>query len=220
MGLRIIERVREEYGGDADAHVAEQFNPFTNPSNAKKALQLKPNRHLFSNADKEDIEGGFLIDDDGLDGGGFLPEGHDESEVPHEVGELTVEDERDPADSDPLNGSPVLNSGIVNRGPPVTDNNEEALPEADLDDRVTVPKKASKNGKKAATTTSGPKGNAPTNSPKRREAPKRKAARKSETALKSHFVEHDSDEGDNSDRGSLTSRAVAVKKPAKKRKFN
>ena len=218
MGLRIIERVREEYG-DADAHVAEELNPFTNPSKAKKALQLTPNRHISSNADKEDIGGGFLIDDDDLDGGGFLPEGHNELEVPRGVGELTVEDERDPADSDPLNGSPVMNSGIVNRGPPVTDNSEEALTEAELDDRITLSKKASKNGKKAATTISDPKGNAPTNSPKRREAPKRKAARKSETALKSHFFEHDSDEDDNSDRGRLTSKAVAVKKPAK-RKFN
>ena len=110
------------------------------------------------------------MDDDDLDGGGFLPEGHDELEVPREVDELTVEDERDPTDSDPLNVS-VMNSVIVNRGPPVTDNSEEALTEADLDDRVTVPKKASKNGKKAPITISGPTGNAPTNSPKRREAP-------------------------------------------------
>ena len=218
MGLRIIERVREEYGGDADAHVAEELNPFTNPSKAKKALQLTPNRHLVSYADdKEDIGGSFLIDDDDLDGGGFLPEGYDEVEVPREVGELIVEDERSPADSDPLNGSPVMNSGTANRGPPVTDDNEETLTEADLDDRETVPKKASKNGKKAATTVAGPKGSVPTNSPKRREAPKRKAARKSETALKSHFFEHESDEDDNSDRGSLTSKAVAVKKPAKRK---
>ena len=37
MGLRIIKRVREEYGGDAD--VPEAMNPFTNPSKVKKTLQ-------------------------------------------------------------------------------------------------------------------------------------------------------------------------------------
>lgn len=227
MGLRIIERVREEYGGDADAHVAEELNPFTNPSKAKKALQGDTgtdstlNRGSFSYADdNEDIGGGFLADDDDLDGGGFLLEGHDEVEVPRRVGELTVEDERGPVESDPLNGSPLMNS--ANCGPSDTDDSEGAQTEAGLNDKVTVSKKASTNGKKAAATirSRDPNRNVLTDSLKRRVAPKRKAANKSETALKSHFFEHQSDEDDNnSDRGSLTSMRVAVKKPAK-RKIN
>ena len=224
MGLRIIERVREEYGGDAEAYVAEELNPFTNPSKAKKALQGDTgtdstlNRGSFSYADdNEDIGGGFLADDDDLDGGGFLLEGHDEVEVPRRVGELTVEDERGPVDSDPLNSSPLMDS--ANCGPPDTDDSEGAQTEAGSNDKVTVPKKASTNGKKAAATIRDPNGNVPTDPPKRRAAPKRKTANKSETALKSHFFEHKSDKDDNSDRGSLTSMRVAVKKPAK-RKIN
>lgn len=217
MGLRIIERVREEYGGDADAHIAEEVSPFTNPSKAKKALQADTGAGSTRNQgpssyadDKEAIEGGFLSDDDDdLDGGGFLPEGHDEVDVPRRAGELTIEDEKSPS-----NRSPPMNSRAVNRGPLDTDDSDGGLTEADFYDKVTVPKKASTNGKKAATTTSGPKGNN-----ERRAAPKRKAARKSETALKSHFFEHESNEDDNSNRGNLTSKEVAVKKPAK-RKIN
>lgn len=226
MGLRIIERVREEYGGDADAHTAEEVNPFTNPSKAKKARQAetgtgrKPYRGPFTYADdKEDIGGGFPADDDALDGGGFLPEAHDEEEVPRRASELTIEDGGGPVDRDALNDTPhapPMTSDVVNRGPPDTDDSEGALTEADKDDKVTLPKEAWTIGKKAATTISGPNGKVPTNSPKGRAAPKRKAARKSETALKSHFFEHESDEDDNSDEGSLPSKAVAVKKPAKR----
>ena len=183
MGLRIIERVREEYGGDADAHVAEEMNPFTNPSKAKKARHADtgtgPTRERGSISyadDKEDLEGGFLAAADGDgDGGGFVPEGHDEVEAQRRACELTIEDQ---VDRGPLNGSPLMHSDEVNRGPPDTDGSERALTEADLDDKVTVPKKVSTNGKKAATAVRGPKENAPTDAPTRRAVPKRKAARK------------------------------------------
>lgn len=224
MGLRIIERVREEYGGDPDAHIAEEINPFTNPSKVKKALQgdvetgSTPDGVPFSYADDEEaIGGGFLVDDDGdLNGGGFLPEGHDEVEVPRGDGELTIEDARVLIDSGTLNGSTPMTLDVLHHEPPDTDDSEEAAVEADLDEKVTV-KKVSTSGKKAAATISGSKHKTPTKSPKGRAAPKRKAARKSETALKSRFFEHESDEDDKSDQGNVISKEVAVMKPAKRK---
>ena len=222
MGLRIIERVRKEYGGDTDAHIAEEMNPFTNPSKVKKALQpdvatgSTPNGGPLSYADdKEGIGGGFLADDDDdLNGGGFLSD--DEVEVLRKEGELTIEDERVPGDSGALNGSAPMTLDVVHHGPLDTDDSQGASIEADLDEEEIVLEKASTNRKKAAATISDSKHGVPTISAKRRAAPKRKAGRKSETALKSHFFEHESDEDDQSNQGNLTSKEAAVKKPAKR----
>lgn len=215
MGLRIIQRVREEYGGDApDAHIAEEMNPFTNSSKAKKALQAdrgtgsSPNGGPFSYADnEEDTRGGFLADDGDIDGGGFLPEGLDG---------LDIEDEKGPVDSGALSGSPPMKPVLANHQLPDPDDSEGGLTEADLDGSAAAPKKASTKGKKRKAATSL-EANIPSNPPKRRAAPKRNAARKSETALKSHYFERESDEDVNSNRRSLTSKEVAVKKPAEKK---
>lgn len=222
MGLRIIERVREEYGGDADAHIAEEMNPFTNPSKAKKVLQsdvqtsLTPNEPLFSYPDdKEGIGGGFLVnDDDGFIDGGFLSEGHDEVKVPSGDGELTIEDERVLVDSGIMNGSTPMTFDAVQYGP---SDSEGASVEADLDEKATVLRKTSTSGKEAAATASDSEHNILTKSPKGSAAPKRKAARKSETALKSHFFEHESDGDYNSNQGNVTRKEVGVKKPAKRK---
>lgn len=226
MGLRIIERVREEYGGGDDAHIAEEMNPFTNASKAnkvKKALQAEtetgstPDQDPSSYANgKEATGGGFLADDDDDDddvvakGGGFLAEGYDKVEVPHRAGELTIEDER--GLSSP---SSLVRSEVVNDEPPDIGVSDRSLIETDLDDKVlvTVPKNSSMNRKKAARTTSTLEGNIPGNAPNRRAAPKRKAATKSETALKSQSLENDSAEADDSDREKLMSKGSAVKKP-------
>lgn len=215
MGLRIIQRVREEYGGDApDAHIAEEMNPFTNSSKAKKALQAdrgtgsSPNGGPFSYADnEEDTRGGFLADDGDIDGGGFLPEGLDG---------LDIEDEKGPVDSGALSGSPPMKPVLANHQLPDPDDSEGGLTEADLDGSAAAPKKASTKGKKRKAATSL-EANIPSNPPKRRAAPNRNAARKSETALKSHYFERESDEDVNSNRRSLTSKEVAVKKPAEKK---
>ena len=216
MGLRIIQRVREEYGGDApDAHIVEEMNPFTNSSKAKKALQADtvadstPNRDSFFHADnEEDIGGSFLADDNDLDGGGFLPGGYDG---------VDIEDERGPVGSGPLNDSPPIGSILVDRRPPDTDDGKGGVTGVDVDSRAEAPEKASTNGKKSKAGIRGPEGNIPSSPPKRRAAPRRKAARKSETALNSHFFEQESDKDDNSNRGSLTNKEVAVKKPAKRK---
>lgn len=220
MGLRIIERVREEYGDDADAHIAEEINPFTNPSKTKKALQAdigkssRPNKRLFSDAeDKEDVRGGFLADDDDLEGGGFLSEGHDEVDVPP----LTIEEETGLVESGSVNGSPPTSLDVLIHGPLGNDDSEGNLSEAEPEEKVMISKKASTNGKKAATAIRGLKSNAPIDSPRRRAAPKRKAASKSETAF-SHFFEHERGEDSNSSRGSLTSEEGTVKKPIKRKR--
>lgn len=102
MGLRIIQRVREEYGGDADAHMKEEMNPFTNQSKArkKKSGEAAPSEK----AEVEVVENGndgrggdesFSLDaDDETGGGGFFPEGYEAEEVPQQHVKKVVPDDR------------------------------------------------------------------------------------------------------------------------------
>jgi len=71
MGLRIIERVREEYGDEAGDEV-DAFNPWTNKKKAKEIdRDAEAQRRIMDQRD-EDMAGGFL------------PEGHDEEDPdPH-----------------------------------------------------------------------------------------------------------------------------------------
>ena len=227
MGLRIIERVREEYGGGDDAHVAEEMNPFTNPSKDKKvrkALQAgiktgsTPDQDPSSYATGKEAAGGglFANDDDDDDddvvgqGGGFFLEGHDDMEVPHRAGELTIDDERGLS-----NSSSLVRSEVVNDEPLDIGESGRSLIEPDLDDKVlvTVPRNTSMNKRKAATTMSSLEGRIPGKAPNRRAAPKRKAATKSETALKSQSMGKESAEDDDSDGEKLMGKGSAVKKP-------
>ena len=87
MGLRIVERVRDEYGGDAGAHLKEEMNPFTNQSKARKSSKEQrqeiQTKEETSNPVDEDMAGGFMVDDAsdvGVPGGGFLPDDHKEPE--------------------------------------------------------------------------------------------------------------------------------------------
>ncbi|MCJ1244955.1 hypothetical protein MMC30_002156 [Trapelia coarctata] len=75
MGLKIIERVREEYGNDADAHMKEEMNPFTNKN--KKAKLSNNGSTGPSNANS--LHAGINTHEDTL-GGGFLPDGEDDEE--------------------------------------------------------------------------------------------------------------------------------------------
>ncbi|KAL6717133.1 hypothetical protein ACLMJK_005048 [Lecanora helva] len=98
MGLRIIQRVRDEYGGDADAHLKEGINPFTNQNKTKKTPQVNEEPELLSSKkavelpNDDDMGGGFFVDGD-MNGGGFFPEGHEEEEAPINNAELTIEHE-------------------------------------------------------------------------------------------------------------------------------
>ncbi len=107
MGLRIIQRVREEYGGDADtdAH-KEETNPFTNHSRAKKALQINAEQDCSQHdgrfgGDDENMGGGFIAEDD-MASGGFFPSGQDEAEItlPRPKEELLIEDEEPSAEGE------------------------------------------------------------------------------------------------------------------------
>ncbi|MCJ1390008.1 hypothetical protein MMC18_002866 [Xylographa bjoerkii] len=64
MGLRIIERVQEEYGGDADGHMKEEINPFTNRKKSVKPSSAES--EVPDNAD-DVLTGGFLPEDQGQD---------------------------------------------------------------------------------------------------------------------------------------------------------
>ena len=102
MGLRIVERVREEYGDDADAHMKEEMNPFTNKNKKAKASHSAPSHvngvSAVANTVEGTLGGGFFHDSeddeheefDGRDelvhertedtsGGGFVPEDDDPS---------------------------------------------------------------------------------------------------------------------------------------------
>ena len=72
MGLRIIQRVEEEYGGNPDADIKEASNPFTNQGKGQRArLEV----HTSHNApakrspviDDEELGGGFIIEDHAAD---------------------------------------------------------------------------------------------------------------------------------------------------------
>lgn len=224
MGLRIIERVREEYGGDADAHLAEELNPFTNPSRAKKALQAETgtnaalSRGPFAYADDEgeDIGGGFLVKDDDPNSGGFLPEGHDAEEGRHRAGELTIEDDRGPVEKGSLKGTPSADPDEMSCELPDPDDSQGAMTEADSeDDRVAVAQKVSRNGKRAAETMASLEN---TYSRKKRAAEKGKAAGNSETVFSSCSFEDESGEDDSSNRGMLRSKEVTVNKAAKRKR--
>ncbi|KAF8856358.1 Rad4-domain-containing protein [Acephala macrosclerotiorum] len=102
MGLRIIERVKGEYGdvaGDADT-----LNPFANTKKRKEDADAEAQRRIMDQRDEE-MAGGFLPegfnveeaeerhasffpvvqegdDDDDEHGGGFVVEGHDEPSKP------------------------------------------------------------------------------------------------------------------------------------------
>ncbi|KAL8867370.1 MAG: hypothetical protein Q9174_005708 [Haloplaca sp. 1 TL-2023] len=105
VGLRIVERVRDEYGASGGAH-KEEVNPFTNRKKQKKSLmadegsgrdepmentvalagrfmvddEAAPDTGLKNEA--EDMAGGFVVDDGAGSegGGGFFPDGHDEGQ--------------------------------------------------------------------------------------------------------------------------------------------
>ena len=94
MGLRVIQRVKEEYSNDAEAHMKEKINPFTNKSKAKEALQNNPEMgdsldYKKRYYDAEGSGGGFIggDDDSNVGGGGFFPDADEEEEEEEEEDE-------------------------------------------------------------------------------------------------------------------------------------
>ncbi|KAI4259290.1 MAG: hypothetical protein LQ352_000830 [Teloschistes flavicans] len=77
IGLRIIERVRDEYGADGGT-MKEEVNPFTN---RKKNKEVKKDGSRPDKKEDDMAGGGFIADDDAGEsdtgGGGFLPDSHE-----------------------------------------------------------------------------------------------------------------------------------------------
>ena len=86
MGLRIVERVREEYGGEVEDGV-DAFNPWTNKNKGKAVdRDVEAQARIMEQRD-EDMAGGFL------------PEGHDEEpDVHHKPGFFPVAHDDDDSD--------------------------------------------------------------------------------------------------------------------------
>ncbi|KAK5148460.1 hypothetical protein LTR04_000645, partial [Oleoguttula sp. CCFEE 6159] len=90
MGLRIVQRVREDYGNEAPRD--DEVNPFTNRDRAvKKGTEKKHATAATREADDLDADaggGGFLTttqDDPHAGGGGFLLSGHHDDDNDEEV---------------------------------------------------------------------------------------------------------------------------------------
>lgn len=194
-GLRVLQRVRKDYGGDTDAQIAEEANPFTNVK--KKALQADTGTGSiseggpFSYSNEEDIGGGFLANDDDL--GDFSPEGSDAVEVRHiAAGGVAIEGEKGPVDSNPSSGSPSSDSVRKYGGLLENDECQGLLIQPDRKGNAMVFSKASTNVSKAA--------------------------RQSETALKNQSFEQEDDGFNNSDGEVLKSKDTTMEKSAKRKK--
>ena len=218
MGLRIIQRVREEYGQDADAHMKEEMNPFTNQN--KEGSRADADNHLKQTEDiasyaNDDMGGGFLAEDD-FEGGGFFPEGHDEEQLPHKQTELTIEDHDPPAEKD---SSPESTNTNIASQP------AQPTPKSNPAPNSLPPKKLNKSSTKRKAIRSSPISSdldPPEQTPKqsKRGAPKRKAARNSENAVKSHYFNHNgsSEDDEMADEEEQSVESVIEKPVSEKRK--
>ena len=89
MGLRVIRRVKEEYGHDFEAHIKESTNPFTNQ---KKTAQRSQHHHDFQDSkgrhatptDERSGTQNFSSNEDDHLGGGFIVENGEAEANPQE----------------------------------------------------------------------------------------------------------------------------------------
>ena len=215
MGLRIIQRVKEEYGGDPDADTREALNPFTNQSKVVRG------KHKANPPQEDQGPLTRAIDDEEL-GGGFV---HDDNEDDVELESVSKGNEKAPQHSEQLiiegvdeeahgrrRGLAVLAANATNETlddqivPSKTYDDSEQ--ESDTTPPSPKPTKSSRPTKKAvmdSETVEISKSNhrqkrkARFSSPESvrksvRTVPKRGAARHSETAVKSHYFNSQSDE--------------------------
>ena len=215
MGLRIIQRVKEEYGGDPNADSREAFNPFTNQSKERrgkhKANNPQEDKVQKSSAiDDEDLGGGFLVDNNEDDMGvESLPNGNDQA---HQHSDQLIIEGVDEEDHGRRRGLAVLaaNATIENFDDQIVNPKTDDDSEQELDARPPSPKptKSDPSTKKASVNieTAGlnksnqrQKRKARFSSPESvrksvRTVPKRGAARQSDTAVKSRYFHNESDE--------------------------
>ncbi|KAI4110453.1 MAG: hypothetical protein LQ339_001318 [Xanthoria mediterranea] len=212
MGLRIVERVRDEYGEEG-GEAREEFNPFTN-RNKQQKNQIGDQQ--MADGGGEDMMaggGGFLVDNvaDSDTGGGFLPDGYDENEtIPSSRKDGTLELEAETPNHPPAS----ITSTPSNRDPSDGEEEEEvpspvndisrprkrtrgSLPTGavDMDEAVEQKNTDSKLQKKR--TLKRPSLPASTPAATTRRAPKRRAAQRSEEIVRSRYFEgRGSDEGE------------------------
>lgn len=163
VGLRIMKRVREEYGGD-DAQLEEEINPFTNKKNRptwerygnqKNGNQISENLaggFTVEEAEGRPNEGGFLVD--GADGTGVRPNEDGSSIGEAEEREGGAYDER-PSGDGSLRGENLFSKQgsfmIDSEGSRITPNftfEEELESEGneDAESRTSLTHKASESG--------------------------------------------------------------------------
>ena len=218
MGLRIVARVREEYGGDADAHMKEEMNPFTNKNKTRQSAVNNFRSKASINGDSpehndNDIAGGFIVDDvsDGDEGGGFRLDGCNEDGPLHRGrAELMVTNEDEPIRKKPvvhLPNSSITYPRSINKGN--TDSSD--LPDASSapTSRPETPKPTphSRRSKPTIPKAPTPRATRSTKNPTSNEAPepharrattppKRKSARTSAQVVKSRYFASSTEEGD------------------------
>ena len=106
MGLRIVQRVREEYGGDAGAQMKEEMNPFTNQNKDKITSQVIAQADAAvtgrndGGIDKDATSFASGHDADG--GGGFFLEEDERGDIYEGKRELTLEVEKHTAEPDSM----------------------------------------------------------------------------------------------------------------------
>ncbi|KAI9843425.1 MAG: hypothetical protein M1838_002631 [Thelocarpon superellum] len=98
MGMRILARVRDEYGGDDDGGIRDEVNPFTNRNKHQKTSRPQDASAFprpTENHEHDEVEAmsGFLPDAE-QGGGGFFPAGYDEDEATQAADHgLSIEDD-------------------------------------------------------------------------------------------------------------------------------
>jgi xeroderma pigmentosum group C-complementing protein len=226
MGLRIIERVNDEYGIDSDGHLREEMNPFTNKNKRKKleadTAVANDNENGDNAADlagnEEDLGGGFLaeseVEDDAL---GSVPEATEVAEEDHLIIEGNLEKPGRPLAHQPPNGEVQLKfvqtlddtegSSELSEDEPVAPAtkvnrhtvHDDQLSENDTQSDQPLPKKPARRSKPAPKRqpTQG-KDPSPRTVQSSVEKPRRKAAGKQKTALKSSYFADNSEIDNNS----------------------
>ena len=135
MGLRIVERVRDEYGEEG-GEAREEFNPFTNRNKQQKNQDQPGDQQMVDgeyDGGEDTMAGGFLVDDSDT-GGGFLPDGYNENEaIPSSRKDATLELEAEaPNNHPPASITPTP----ANRDPSDEKDKEEEEEEAEAHPHV------------------------------------------------------------------------------------
>ena len=164
MGLRVVQRFREEYIDTADDYLREEMNPFTN-KNKRKGNQAnngedgqdgrqQPTEKTISNADDAHY------DEMAVEGGGFLPPGFDEEEEPPQgKSELHIEN-HEPKTRTRLNGTALTNlNGTAMQSNSNKDNDNKESPSPNPKTKSpTVHKKPQARGRPKSTSKAKPPG--------------------------------------------------------------